>query len=127
MSTIVAENEASFLSKDIVSRSNAPRKISKIQFGTLQTADIQRMSEVQVMNRSIFTPASAENPHRMPSESGPHGSTHGGEREEPPRSLSDLPKAPSILCGTFWIRPVGIARISCRIFQAHTYYITMYM
>ena len=71
MSTIVAENEASFLSKDIVSRSNAPRKISKIQFGTLQTADIQRMSEVQVMNRSIFTPASAENPHHMPSESGP--------------------------------------------------------
>ena len=102
-----------FLNKNIVSRSNAPRKISKIQFGTLQTEDIQRMSEVQVTNRSIFTPASAENPHRMPSESGPMDPRMGVSGKSHPDRCQTCQKPLAFCAGHF-----GYVQLELPVFHA---------
>jgi len=56
--------------KKIVGKSSAPKKISQIQFGTLHTTDIQKVSEVKVCNRTIFSPPSASNPQRHPAVDG---------------------------------------------------------
>jgi len=56
--------------KKIVGKSSAPKKISQIQFGTLHTTDIQKVSEVKVCNRTIFSPPSATNPQRHPAVDG---------------------------------------------------------
>ena len=52
--------------KQIVTKSNAPKRISQIQFGTLATTDIQKVSEVKVCNRTIFSPPNSTNPLRHP-------------------------------------------------------------
>jgi DNA-directed RNA polymerase III subunit RPC1 len=56
--------------KEIVGKSNAPKRISQIQFGTLSTTDIQKVSEVKVCNRTIFSPPTATNPLRHPAVDG---------------------------------------------------------
>jgi len=40
--------------KGTVGVSSAPKKIAKIQFGTLSTAEIQKISELHVCNRDLF-------------------------------------------------------------------------
>lgn len=40
--------------KLIVTPSNAPKKISQIQFGTMSTEEIQRVAQVQVSSRVLF-------------------------------------------------------------------------
>ena len=40
--------------KSIVPISTAPKRISKIHFGTLNRGDIQKASEVQVCSRELF-------------------------------------------------------------------------
>jgi DNA-directed RNA polymerase III subunit RPC1 len=56
--------------KKIVGQSSAPKKISQIQFGTLDSAEIQKVAEVRVANRTIFSPPSAQNPQRHPATDG---------------------------------------------------------
>ncbi len=56
--------------KEIVAKSSAPKKISQIQFGTLHSSDIQKVSEVKVCNRTIFSPANNVNPQRHPAVDG---------------------------------------------------------
>ena len=56
--------------KEIVGKSSAPKKISQIQFGTLHTSDIQKVSEVKVCNRTIFSPPTSSNPQRHPAVDG---------------------------------------------------------
>jgi len=56
--------------KELVGKSNAPKRISQIQFGTLHTTDIQKVSEVKIVNRTIFSPADETNPQRYPSVDG---------------------------------------------------------
>jgi DNA-directed RNA polymerase III subunit RPC1 len=41
--------------KNIVDISSAPKKITEIQFGTLKTQDIQKVAELQVASRELFT------------------------------------------------------------------------
>jgi DNA-directed RNA polymerase III subunit RPC1 len=40
--------------KKIVDVSSAPKKIAKIQFGTLNTSSIQKYAEFQVASRELF-------------------------------------------------------------------------
>ena len=40
--------------KNTVPISSAPKRISKIQFGTMKRGDIQKISEVNVCNRELF-------------------------------------------------------------------------
>jgi DNA-directed RNA polymerase beta' subunit len=40
--------------KSLVVQSSAPKKITQIQFGTLGSDEIQKLSEVQVTNSSLF-------------------------------------------------------------------------
>lgn len=40
--------------KETVKLSSAPKKISKIQFGVMNTEEIQRVSELRVSNRELF-------------------------------------------------------------------------
>ncbi len=50
--------------KEIVPVSSAPKRISKIQFGTLKRGDIQRISEIEVCSRELFQmPTRAPAPH----------------------------------------------------------------
>ena len=41
--------------KEVVAKSCAPKKISKIQFGTLLNEEIQRMGELEVTSQELFT------------------------------------------------------------------------
>lgn len=56
--------------KEIVSNSNVPKKISQIQFGTLNSESIQKVGEVKVTNRDLFNPATHETLQRVPAEGG---------------------------------------------------------
>jgi hypothetical protein len=59
-------------SKQLVVQSSAPKKITRIQFGTLGSNEIQRISEVQVTNSSLF-----DFPSRKPISFGPMDSKLG--------------------------------------------------
>ena len=56
--------------KSVVLRTTNPKKITKIQFGTLPTEDIQKVSEVRVSSRTIFSLPNAQNPTRHPAVNG---------------------------------------------------------
>lgn len=47
-------NMKSELSIEAVEKSSAPKKISKIQFGTFATGEIQKNSEFQVCSRELY-------------------------------------------------------------------------
>lgn len=66
-----SQEDRSHTHKEVVSNSNVPKKISQIQFGTLDTQSIQKVGEVRVTNRDLFNPATHESPQRLPSEAGP--------------------------------------------------------
>ena len=51
--------------KEIVEHSNVPKRITKIQFGTLKTEEIQKCSELQVTSRELY-----KMPQRVPSSFG---------------------------------------------------------
>ena len=40
--------------KECVAKSFAPKKISQIQFGTMDNVEIERVSEVQISSRELF-------------------------------------------------------------------------
>lgn len=42
------------MKKECVTVSTAPRKIAKIQFGALNTEEIQKVAEVQVNSRDLY-------------------------------------------------------------------------
>ena len=56
--------------KEVVKKSQNPKKISKVQFGTLTSTDIQKVAELRVSNRSIFSMPDATNPTRHPTVNG---------------------------------------------------------
>ena len=56
--------------KKIVVRTTAPKKITAIQFGTLETQEIQKVAEVRVSSRAIFDPPNLQIPVRHPHTTG---------------------------------------------------------
>ena len=56
--------------KGVVQRTTNPKKITNIQFGTLPTEDIQKVSEVRVSSRVIFSLPNEKNPMRHPAVNG---------------------------------------------------------
>ena len=48
-------SQVAFDRKLLVPASSAPRRISKIQFGTLDSVEMERVSELQVSSRDLYT------------------------------------------------------------------------
>lgn len=55
-------NSINYFSKENVKSSSAPKRIAKIQFGTLLTEEIQKVSELQVSCRDVYK----MNPNKVP-------------------------------------------------------------
>lgn len=56
------EMSSQFLQKNVINPSSAPKRIAKIQFGTLQSYEIEKVSEMQVTCKDVYQ----MQPHRSP-------------------------------------------------------------